>query len=172
MAYLDPIGFAPFYGMSGAAGVILGGKLAVEGAVASGASCGGSNCQYATTLHELRAKIFLGNSFFLNLGAASEDAAWDHTVAWGQADEANAAFKARAITRGVTAAIGNLWQVHHFVIGCDWLGYYWPTSMQSFTFTEEPGYDAASATADTDKAKSTALAPQPLLLRFHLGAAF
>lgn len=171
LLYADPIAFSPYAGYGGNVGLLLTADLVLEAGYTVGSSCMSDDCQFETLLSEARLKWFAGNSFYLNLGAGREEAHWDHGIAWGHSDEANADFKAKVTTTGAVVALGNMWQHGAFTIGCDWFGLYLPMTTSEFEFTEGDGYNQASREDDEDDAKKRAMGTHFLALRLHLGIA-
>lgn len=171
LVYADPIAFSPYYGVAVAGGLILTEDLVIEAAHTTGKSCTSEPCQFETALSEARLKWFAGNSFFLNFGLAHEKGVWDHGVAWGHTEESNADFRAEVTTTGAVFALGNMWQLGAFTIGCDWFGLYVPLATTEFDFSEGPGYNQASREDDEKKARGMADQTRVLAARFHLGMA-
>lgn len=172
VGYFDPIGFSPFFGSGIAGGLILTNKFILEVATKTGASCLDANCQYETYFSEARIKYFVGNSLFFNLGAARERSTWDHGMAWNDYGAAAANFKMRATTTGFAAAIGNMWQLGDFTLGCDWIGQYFPMNISDIDFHEGVGFNSSSREDYESKGKRSAMRTHLLFLRLHLGLAF
>jgi len=172
IAYGDVVGLSPFLGPGAAAGYYLNPESIAEVGYKNGRSCLEDSCQYETHLMELRLKYFVSNSLYLNFGGAVEQAVWNHGVAWGHEDEPNADFIARATTAGPAFALGNMWQLSHFAIGCDWFGLYAPVALLRFRFDERNGYNSSSRDDDERDARRNARALRPIAVRFHIGASW
>jgi hypothetical protein len=168
LIYGDPVGFGPLWGPGGAFGLFLGQNRAIEVGAKMGGSCMLEECQYQTYLFDARLKLWVANSFFVNLGWGLEHATWNASV---EPYEDENAFKVTALTTGPIFSIGNLWQIGGFLIGVDWIGFYVPRLVKK-EFKEYDGYDHENRDDDEETAEREANTVRPLFLRLHLGAAW
>lgn len=85
--------------------------------------------EMSSKLYAAKVKYFIGNSFYVNVGAAYRQL--DLTInEWLFSDRR----LARSIHHvGGEASFGNSWQFSSFTIGCDWAGYFLPVKKMKDT---------------------------------------
>ena len=151
---LDAIGFSltPVFGVRG--GVFVNSDFLLEANLARGSS-GFLVDKAEKTLVEVKAKYFLGNSFYLDAGGAYES--WDIDYSTAYIDSSNqfqdVSSTGKIVNSGVSFHLGNQWQWSGFTMGCDWIGYFYALSSSS-TF-DTPGETGVTYfTFDEKNAKS------------------
>jgi len=121
----------------------------------------------------LRAKWFLGNSFYLNLGFANRSIDFKSSLTASAAGQtATVAVDASAKSSGIDFAIGNRWQWEYFSVGCDWLGYFQPLSSSGDDNVTAPGVVQKELNDFNDLLEQLGETPHLQLLRFYIGASF
>ncbi len=129
---------------------------------------------YETELTSIRLKYFFLSSAYLNLGSAyrnvrgtfSSDSAEDEEI--NDSEKSSLTSSTSLFTAEV--AIGNKWQMDHFVMGCDWLGFNLPVSSPV-----KRGFDTKEATGDGgsfDTYNRISLGTTKQFLRIYFGANF
>lgn len=121
----------------------------------------------------VRAKWFVGNSFYLNLGYGLRTFDFSTKVTATQNNiSAQATAEAEAKTSGLDFAIGNQWQWDTMTLGCDWIGYYNPISSSGDSKVEVNGVSPTETEDLNDILEQLGDTPNLQLLRFYVGVAF
>lgn len=127
----------------------------------------GSNYDISTTSKGVHLKTFMGNSFYVRIGADYRDVKYKYTSpSWSS--NTTEKFEGDSIT--VTGLIGNQWQWDNFTLGCDWIGYALPVTSK----VKSESVEGATSYRDVFKDDQDFFLKQPaaIALRFYLGASF
>ncbi len=123
------------------------------------------------SLVELRAKYFIGNSFYVNGGIGQRSIKFDASLDSKIVGAPSISADAEAKTTGLSFGLGNRWQWSYFSMGCDWLGYFAALS-SSGSKVDVPGAadkDTKDLKDSVDKLGKTS---SYQLLRFYMGVSF
>ncbi len=162
------LAIAPFAQEGLGVGYYISPDLVVEGSYVAGSSSF-AGFEVTTSMLEVRAKYFIGNSFYAigGLGQRSIgiNAELDASSAGG--DKVNA--KVSTASTGLSLGIGNHWQWSGFTLGCQWIGYFMPLSSSGDTDLDVSGADPKDTKDLQDSIDALAETPSYQALRLYLG---
>lgn len=154
-------------GEGGALGLFLGDNVVLE-ASHVGLDLELSYFEFKTSLSEIRAKTFLGNSFYVNAGAGYQ--LFEGSVHF-DFDETYSS-STRITRAGAVFAIGNQWQWEYFTLGCDWIGAFIPFGKAKVDIDYSHDISEEDKKAREKDLEGIMTLRQSLALRFYLGLTF
>lgn len=121
-----------------------------------------------TSLAELRAKYYVGNSFYVIGGFGQRsigiDAQLDASAVGGDKIDVSVSTASTSLSIG----LGNQWQWGGFTLGCQWLGYFMPLSSSGDTDFDVAGLDEKDSKDLQDSIDALADTPSYQALRLSL----
>lgn len=166
---LEPIGLTllPVSGLRG--GYFISPDLTAELSYASGGASLG-DFEAKKTLIEIKAKYFIGNSFYVDGGIAQESWKVDYPVS-DAAGGTSSTLSGSVNNMGMVFHIGNQWQWSGFTLGCDWAGYFLSLSSKS-SFSSSSTADPADKEKEEDDVEATMGTGSAHVTRLYLGWSF
>ncbi len=120
----------------------------------------------------VRYKAFTGKTFYWRVGAKATQFTYLGVLSRGSKDTGyTGPYTSTVNSYGVDFAIGNQWQIGSFMLGCDWIGIFYPLSSEAST-KRHAGEAEERYQRARKYAKSSGTWPMPEILQFYLGIAF
>ena len=118
-------------------------------------------------LATIRAKMFLGNSFYANLGIGARKFTFI-----GESSVDDTRIEETITSYGAEFDIGNRWQWDSFTLGCDWVGVFKPFAYEAEQTITGANTDSVLSLDFENTADGIGKANSPHMLRLYFGFSF